>query len=105
MNIQVILTVLLTLVLATGAPTIVAAQYYSENASAQDYSGMTLEEALEIQSARISFEGPRSQNDYTSIAFYPHHMLVIMVPVLLGGIAAIFFIKGRSDKYAAVGRG
>ena len=35
----------------------------------------------------------------------PHRMLVFMVAALLGGIGAIFFIKGRSGKYAAIGKG
>ena len=95
MNIQVILTVtvLLTLVLAVGAPTIASAQYFSNITNPK-----TLEEVMKLQEYTVSVSPPNDQHD-------PHFMFIgIMIGASLGIIAAVFFIKGRSGKYAAVGR-
>ena len=103
MNIQVILTVtvLLTLTLTAGAPTIVSAQYFGNMSAGGETGVRTLEEALKIQEGRV----PVSQYGNLYSEPPPHSMLALMVTALLGGIATIFFIKGRSGKYAAVGRG
>lgn len=103
MNIQAILTVtvLLTLAVAAGARTIVSAQYFCNMGVGGETGVRTLEEALRIQEGRV----PVSQYRGPVLEPPPHSMLVLMVTALLGGIAAIFFIKGRSGKYAAIGRG
>ena len=97
MNIQVILTVtvLLTLVLAVGAPTIASAQDFSNGTGPK-----TFEEALKLQKHTISVSPPNGQPD-------SHFMFIgimIVAFIGLGIIAAVFFIKGRSGKYATVGR-
>ena len=108
MNIQVILTVavLLTLVLATGAPTIASAQYYSDTYIDEKTGAMTLEEALKIQSGQVALAGStQSQVCSPALALSPNSALMIIGTTLLGGIGAIFFINGRSGKCAAIGRG
>ena len=97
MNIQVILTVtvLLTLALAVGAPTIASAQYFNNITNPK-----TLEEVMKLQEYTVSVSPPNDQPD-------PHFTFIgIMIGtfISLGIIAAVFFIKGRSGKYAAVGR-
>ena len=106
MNIQVILTVtvLLTLTLAAGAPTIASAQYLGNTGVGGETGANTLEEVLRIKSEQVNIAWPPP--DGGPILEPPsHRMLVFMVAALLGGIATIFFIKGRSGKYAAIGRG
>ena len=95
MNIQVILTVtvLLTLALAVGAPTIASAQVLGTDPK-------TLEEVLKLQEYTISVSPPNDQPD-------PHFMFIgimIVTFIGLGIIAAVFFIKGRSGKYTTIGR-
>ena len=107
MNIQVILTVtvLLTLTLAAGVPTIASAQYYQEPYIDEKTGANTLEEVLKIKREQVKIAWPVSQYDGPMLEPPPHRMLVFMVAALLGGIGAIFFIKGRSGKYAAIGKG
>ena len=105
MNIQVILTVtvLLTLTLAAGAPTIASAQYFGGSHAGENTGAHTLEEVLRIQSSRVTSE--EFQGCGPVLAPGPNSALMIIGTTLLGGIGAVFFIKGRSGKYAAIGRG
>ena len=110
MNIQIILTVtaLLTLVLAAGAPTIASAQYVGNMNVDEKIGANTLEEVLKIKSEQVKSTWPTADHPWPSPPSpddYRNHVLVFMGTILLGGIAAIFLIRGRSGRYAAVGRG
>ena len=105
MNIQVILTVtmLLTLTLAAGVPTIASAPYLGNVDVGEEAGANILEEVLRIQSSRVTSE--EFQGCGPVLAPGPNSALMIIGTTLLGGIGAVFFIKGRSGKYAAIGRG
>ena len=89
--------ILLTLALvAVDAPVIASAQDFSNGTGPK-----TFEEALKLQKHTISVSPPNGQPD-------SHFMFIgimIVAFIGLGIIAAVFFIKGRSGKYAATESG
>ena len=111
MNTKLILTASLVAVVFTMG-------YYAENAVAfAQYMGnvgdsgetgtYTLEEALELQRRRIqSAEANPSSGSGTP--YLDAGGVVgasVIAGAVFGGIAGAFFIRGRSGKYAAMGRG
>ncbi|MDH3395479.1 MAG: hypothetical protein OEL52_04905 [Nitrosopumilus sp.] len=111
MNTKVILTASLIAVVFT-------AGYYAENAIAfAQYMGnvggegqtgsYTLEEALELQRRRIeSAEANPSSGSGTPYLDAGGVVgATLIAAAVFGGIAGAFFIRGRSGKYAAMGRG
>ena len=106
MNILVLtVAVLLTFALvAVGAPAIASAQYLG-NAGTGKVDASTLEEVLKIKSDQVQLV-----NDikYSTWNFYPHPPQLgtfVIVGAAVGSVAAVFFIKGRSGRYAAMGNG
>ena len=107
MNIQVILTVtvLLTLALAAGVPTIASAPYLGNTGVGGETGANTLEEVLKIKNDQVrstcwtpgdSF--CRANLDSGSVG------MLVVGTIFLSSIGTAFFIKGRSGKYAAIGR-
>ena len=90
--------------------------YYAENAFAQ-YMGnvgsegqtgtYTLEEALELQARRVaSAEANPAQGSGTPVLSADGVFgAAIIAAAVFGSISGLLFIKGRSGKYAAIGRG
>ena len=104
-NLVLTVAVLLTFALmATGVPAIASAQYFG-NDGAGKVDASTLEEVLKIKSDQVQLV-----NDikYSTWNFYPHPPQLgtfVIVGAAVGSVAAVFFIKGRSGRYAAMGNG
>jgi hypothetical protein len=66
----------------------------------------TLEEALKIQAARVA---SASTNPAYGDSYPPYldagGVGIVIVGAVFGGVAGAFFIRGRSGKHAAMGRG
>ena len=110
MNTKILLAASLIAVFTVGyyAENAVAFAQYMGNVGGEGQTGSyTLEEALELQRRRIqSAEANPSSGSGTP---YLDAGGVIGASVIagavFGGIAGAFFIRGRSGKYAAMGRG
>lgn len=96
------ITVLLAFALvATGAPAIASAQYLG-NAGAGDGTGnLTLEEALELQRERVGGPIVGIHHSGPSVP-QPDIGMYIIMGAVFGSVSAVFFIKGRSGRYAAI---
>ncbi len=87
--------------------TVAFATYMGNVGSGGETGKYTLEEALEIQASRIatveSNPGAGSGTPYLDA----NGVLgaAVIAGAVFGGIAAAFLIRGRSGKYAAMGRG
>ena len=110
MNTKILLATSLIAVFAIGtyAPSIVAYAQYMGNVGSQAEAGSyTLEEALEIQARRIAAAeanpGAGSGTPYLDASGVAG--AAVIAGAVFGGIAGAFFIRGRSGKYAAMGRG
>lgn len=110
MNKKMILTASLIAVFAVGyfADSSIAFAQYFGNVGSEGQTGQnTLEEALAIQAARIASAqanpGAGSGTPYLDAGGVVG--AAIIAGAVFGGIAAAFFIRGRSGKYAAMGRG
>lgn len=83
------------------------AQYLGNVGSGGETGQFTLEEALELQQARIESvlanPGAGSGTPYLSADSIVGATAISAA--IFGGIAATFFIRARSGKYAAMGRG
>ena len=90
------------------AESAVAFAQYMGNVGGQGETGtFTLEEALELQRRRIeSVEAnPASGSGTPYLDAGGVVGAAIIAGAVFGGISALFLIKGRSGKYAAMGRG
>ena len=90
------------------AETTVAFAQYLGNVGSEGQTGKyTLEEALEIQARRIEAAaanpGAGSGTPYLDAGGVVG--AAVIAGAVFGGIAAAFFIRGKSGKYAAMGRG
>ena len=87
--------------------TIAFAQYMGNVGSEGETGAYTLEEALEIQRRRIEAAeaNPASGSGTPYLDAGGVVGASIIAGAVFGGIAAAFFIRGRSGKYAAMGRG
>ena len=107
-----------TILLAASLIAVFAIGYYAENAIAfAQYMGnvgsegetgtYTLEEALELQRRRIESAqaNPASGSGTPYLDANGVVGASVIAAAVFGGIAAAFFIRGRSGKYAAMGRG
>ena len=110
MNTKILLTASLIAVFTVGlyAESTVAFAVYLGNVGDQGETGSyTLEEALEIQQRRIE----AVQNNPATGSGTPYLSAdgvlgaAVVAGAVFGGVAGAFFIKGRSGKYAAMGRG
>ena len=110
MNTKILLATSLIAVFAIGtyAPSIVAYAQYMGNVGSQGETGSyTLEEALEIQRRRIEAAeaNPASGSGTPYLDANGVVGASVIAAAVFGGIAGAFFIRGRSGKYAAMGRG
>jgi len=95
-------------VIGTYAPALVAyAQYMGNVGSKGETGSYTLEEALEIQKRRVDAAkaNPASGSGTPYLDAGGVVGAAVISAAVFGGIAGAFFIRGRSGKYAAMGRG
>ena len=110
MNKTILLAASLMAVFTLGyyAENTVAFAQYMGNVGGQGETGAyTLEEALEIQRRRIEAAeaNPASGSGTPYLDASGVVGASVIAGAVFGGIAAAFFIRGRSGKYAAMGRG
>ena len=110
MNKKILLAATLVAVFTMGfyaEDTVAFAQYMGNVGSQGETGAYTLEEALEIQRRRIEAAeaNPASGSGTPYLDASGVVGASIIAGAVFGGIAAAFFIRGRSGKYAAMGRG
>ena len=110
MNTKILLAASLIAVFTIGfyAESAVAFAQYMGNVGSEGETGSyTLEEALEIQRRRIEAAeaNPASGSGTPYLDASGVVGASIIAGAVFGGIAGAFFIRGRSGKYAAMGRG
>jgi hypothetical protein len=110
MNNKVLLTASLLAVLVIGTygiNALVYAQYLGNVGEKGETGKRTLEEALKIQAARVASAkaNPGSGSGTPYLDANGVGGASAIAAAVFGGIAAAFFIRGRSGKYAAMGRG
>ncbi|MFB5617793.1 MAG: hypothetical protein ACE5Q4_03935 [Nitrosopumilus sp.] len=110
MNTKILLAASLIAVFTIGfyAESAVAFAQYMGNVGSEGQTGSyTLEEALEIQKRRIDAAeaNPASGSGTPYLDASGVIGASVITAAIFGGIAGAFFIRGRSGKYAAMGRG
>ena len=110
MNTKIILAASLIAVFTVGyyAESAVAFAQYMGNVGDSGQTGTyTLEEALELQTRRIAAAeaNPSSGSGTPYLDAGGVVGAAVIAGAVFGGIAGAFFIRGRSGKYAAMGRG
>ncbi|QUC64850.1 hypothetical protein NsoK4_00760 [Nitrosopumilus sp. K4] len=110
MNKKILLAASLVAVFTMGfyaEDTLAFAQYMGNVGQEGQTGAYTLEEALEIQRRRIEAAeaNPASGSGTPYLDASGVVGASIIAGAVFGGIAAAFFIRGRSGKYAAMGRG
>ena len=110
MNTKILLTVSLIAVFTVGlyAESAVAFAQYMGNVGSEGGTGSyTLEEALELQRRRIESAeaNPASGSGTPYLDAGGVVGAAAISAAVFGGIAGALFLKGRSGKYAAMGRG
>ena len=110
MNTKILLAASLIAVFTIGlyAESAVAFAQYMGNVGSEGQTGSyTLEEALEIQTRRVAAaaNNPASGSGTPYLDAGGVVGAAIIAGAVFGGIAGAFFIRGRSGKYAAMGRG
>jgi len=110
MNNKVVLTASLIAVFVIGtfgASSVAFAQYLGNVGSEGQTGSFTLEEALELQKRRVesAAANPASGSGTPYLDASGVGGAAIISAAIFGGISAAFFFKGRSGKYAAMGRG
>ncbi len=110
MNSKVLLTAFLIAVFVVGyygSSAVAFAQYMGNVGGSGETGKFTLEEALELQRRRIDAvkANPDAGSGTPVIDAAGVGGAAVITAVVLGGISGAFFIKGRSGKYAAMGRG
>ncbi len=83
------------------------AQYMGNTGGGGETGKYTLEEALALQAARVNYaqDNPGSGSGTPYLSADSVVGASIISAAVFGGIAATFFIRARSGKYAAMGRG
>ena len=96
-----------TLAASMGFAGVAHAQYLGNVGSQGETGQNTLEEALELQSRRVTLamENPETGSGTPYLDANGVVGASIISGAIFGGIAAAFFIRSRSGKYAAMGRG
>ncbi|MBT5200465.1 MAG: hypothetical protein HOM02_01240 [Thaumarchaeota archaeon] len=86
---------------------VVFAQYMGNVGGEGETGSYTLEEALELQRRRIESAeaNPASGSGTPYLDAGGVVGAAVIAGAVFGGIAGAFFIRGRSGKYAAMGRG
>ena len=110
MNTKVILAASLIAVFTMGyyVDNVVAfAQYMGNVGSAGETGRFTLEEALELQRRRIEAveANPDAGSGTPVLSADGIFGAAAITAVVFGGMSGALFLKGRSGKYAAMGRG
>ena len=110
MNSKILLAASLIAVFTIGlsAQSSLAFAQYMGNVGREGQTGSyTLEEALEIQSRRVASAeaNPAAGSGTPYISADGVVGAAVIAGAVFGGIAGAFFIRGRSGKYAAMGRG
>lgn len=110
MNTKILLAASLIAVFTIGyyADNVVAFAQYMGNVGSKGETGTyTLEEALKLQRSRIDSAkaNPASGSGTPYLDAGGVIGASVLSAAIFGGIAAAFFIRGRSGKYAAMGRG
>jgi len=110
MNTKVLLAASLVAVFVIGiygTNAVAFAQYMGNVGSEGETGSYTLEEALEIQRRRIQAAeaNPASGSGTPYLDASGVVGASVIAGAVFGGIAGAFFIRGRSGKYAAMGRG
>jgi hypothetical protein len=110
MNTKILLAASLIAVFTIGyyaENAIAFAQYMGNVGSEGETGSYTLEEALEIQRRRIEAAeaNPASGSGTPYLDASGVLGATIITAAVFGGIAGALFIRGRSGKYAAMGRG
>jgi len=110
MNTKVLLTATMLAVFffgTIGATSVAFAQYMGNVGSGGETGTYTLEEALAIQRSRIASAeaNPASGSGTPYLSADGVVGAAVIAGAVFGGIAGAFFIRGRSGKYAAMGRG
>ena len=97
----------LSSVIAPSLMDIAYAQYMGNVGGQGETGAYTLEEALEIQRRRIEAAeaNPASGSGTPYLDASGVVGASVIAGAVFGGIAAAFFIRGRSGKYSAMGRG
>ena len=110
MNTKVLLTATIFSVFfigSIGAASVASAQYLGNVGDAGETGQATLEEALKVQAARVvsAAENPGAGSGTPYLDANGVVGASVIAGAVFGGIAGAFFIRGRSGKYAAMGRG
>jgi hypothetical protein len=111
MNKKVLLTASLIAVVFTmgyyAESAVAFAQYMGNVGGAGETGSYTLEEALEIQRRRIESAeaNPASGSGTPYLDASGVLGAAVIAGAVFGGISGAFLIRGRSGKYAAMGRG
>jgi len=110
MNSKVILATSLMVVFVVGtlgASSVAFAQYMGNVGQSGETGTFTLEEALELQKRRVTAAevNPASGSGTPYLDAGGVGGAAVISAAIFGGIAGAFFLKGRSGKYAAMGRG
>ena len=87
----------------SGASSVVFAQYYGNVGSDGETGKNTLEEALKLAVGKVNSPGEGSGTAILDINGALGASIIS--GAVFGGIAAAFFVRARSGKYAAMGRG
>ena len=110
MNTKILLVASLFAVFTVGlyAESAVAFAQYMGNVGSEGQTGShTLEEALAIQAQRVKAaqDNPASGSGTPYLSADGVVGAAVIAGAVFGGIAGAFFIRGRSGRYAAMGRG
>lgn len=110
MNTKMLLTATMLSVFffgAMGAASIAFAQYMGNVGTGGETGAHTLEEALEIQRRRVELaaDNPATGSGTPYLDANGVVGASVIAGAVFGGIAGAFFLRGRSGKYAAMGRG
>ena len=110
MNTKVLLTATMLAVFffgTLGATSVAFAQYMGNVGDSGQTGTYTLEEALALQRSRIASAeaNPASGSGTPYLDADGVGGAAVIAGAIFGGIAGAFFLKGRSGKYAAMGRG
>ncbi|GDY16272.1 hypothetical protein LBMAG54_11280 [Nitrosopumilaceae archaeon] len=110
MNTKILLAASLIAVFTIGyyADNVVAFAQYMGNVGSKGETGTyTLEEALKLQRSRIDSAkaNPASGSGTPYLDAGGVVGAAVIAGAVFGGVAGAFFIRGRSGKYAAMGRG
>ncbi len=110
MNTKVLFAAMLVAVFTMGYyadNTVAFAQYMGNVGSGGETGTYTLEEALELQRKRIEYAeaNPGSGSGTPVLSADGVFGAAAISAAIFGGMAGALFLRGRSGKYAAMGRG